>query len=152
MRDHEHHVVFATPSGRTARADPSLHTGCGRRGSRGSICPWPQSPHCGRFPAPEGLKVSMLLGKAVSAARSEDETLTDPANEAAALLTLGRSVSFSLAATCGNADFRRIFLLLTAAFNASRQASSWTSSLWSTQSRLNDCAFARSNNPFGRTS
>jgi protease I len=29
MRDHGHHVVFATPSGRTARADPKMVTGEG---------------------------------------------------------------------------------------------------------------------------
>jgi protease I len=29
MRDHEHNVVFATPSGRTARADPKMVTGEG---------------------------------------------------------------------------------------------------------------------------
>ena len=29
MRDHGHRVVFATPSGRTARADPKMVTGEG---------------------------------------------------------------------------------------------------------------------------
>jgi hypothetical protein len=29
MRDHGHHVVFATPTGRTARADPKMVTGEG---------------------------------------------------------------------------------------------------------------------------